>query len=209
MTKIKICGLSRPCDIDFVNEANPDFIGFVFAKSRRQVSPELAKSLQKQLHPNIVPVGVFVDTPLAEIQQLYRSKTISMAQLHGKETEKDIQALKQLCSIPIIKAISVKTAEDILCWEQSSADFLLLDNSGGGTGKSFDWTQIPVMKKPFFLAGGINKTNIGDAKSFAPYCIDVSSGAETDGMKDSTKIKQLVQQVRGGTSYELYTGTQY
>ena len=209
MTKIKICGLFRPCDIDFVNEAKPDFIGFVFAKSRRQVSPTLANELRKKLHPSIIPVGVFVDAPLTEIQQLYIDKTIKIAQLHGTETEEYIQALKQLCPIPVIKAISVKTANDILCWENSSADFLLLDNSGGGTGKSFDWTKIPTIQKPFFLAGGIDTTNINAAKKFAPYCIDVSSGAETDNTKDLEKIKQLVQQAQGGVSDGFYPKTEY
>lgn len=208
MPKIKICGLFRPCDIDFVNVAEPDYIGFVFAKSRRQLSQAQAKAFRSQLKPSIVPVGVFVNALPSEIVRLYAEHTIEIAQLHGTEDETYIQKLKNLCDIPIIKAISVNKAEDILLWEHSSADYLLFDNGGGGTGKTFDWHLIPPCEKPFFLAGGLAVTNLETAISFFPYCVDVSSGAETDGKKDKHKILELVEKVRGGACNGFYSKTQ-
>ena len=208
MAKIKICGLFRSCDIDFVNEAEPDYIGFVFAKSPRQVSSSQAMNLRSQLKSGIVPVGVFVNAPPMLIQQLYRQHIIEIAQLHGMEDEAYMQKLKNLCDIPIIKAISVKKTEDIYPWQNSSADYLLLDNVGGGTGKAFDWRLIPPCKKPFFLAGGIGISNIETALSLSPYCVDVSSGAETDGKKDNEKILKLVQKARGGAFHGFYSKTE-
>lgn len=196
MTKIKICGLFRDNDIDAVNEAMPDYIGFVFARSRRQVTVEQAAAMRRRLHPAITPVGVFVNESAEQIMQLFHAGVIGMAQLHGREDESYIRRLKLLCAVPVIKAIRVNSTSDIQDLPPSGAAYLLLDNGAGGTGQPFDWTLIPEMGKPYFLAGGIDEHNLDDALALSPFCIDVSSGAETDGVKDREKIRRLVSRVR-------------
>ena len=205
--KIKICGLFRSQDIDYVNRASPDYVGFVFAPGRRQVSQVLAETLRSQLSNDIIPVGVFVNAPAAEIAALYSSGIISMAQLHGTEDGDYITKLKQICDVPVIKTIlcdSVpRTAEQ---WSDGSMrdkpetnliDYILLD-SGAGSGKSFNWGLLETKKipKPWFLAGGITLENIKEAITLNPYAIDVSSGAETDGIKDLEKIMRLTHEVK-------------
>jgi phosphoribosylanthranilate isomerase len=205
MAKIKICGLFRSQDIDSVNEAMPDYIGFVFAPSKRQISAKQALKLCKRLSDKIIPVGVFVDAPAEEILHLYQAGIIKIAQLHGSENEEYIKRLRSSCAMPIIKAVKVETTDDILAYEHSGADYLLLDNIKGGSGKSFDWSSICRIRKPFFLAGGINTQNIDRALSYFPYCIDVSSGAESNGNKDKEKILRLVQAVKGGNPHGICT----
>lgn len=195
MTKVKICGLFRECDIDFVNKAVPDYIGFVFAKSPRQVSAETAKLLRSRLRPEIIPVGVFVNAEQEEILRLCEEHIIETVQLHGQEDDHYIKALKSRAGIPIIKAVRMDSSNPPH-FLHSEADFLLLDSGKGGTGKAFDWGQIPPVSKPYFLAGGINETNIREAVRMRPYCVDLSSGAETNGVKDKNKILRLVRKVR-------------
>lgn len=201
--KIKICGLFRDCDIDYVNEAMPDFIGFVFAKSRRQVSTEWAKVMRPRLRSEITPVGVFVNEPLARVVKLLNDNIIEMAQLHGTENETYIQELKTLTNKPIIKAVRVLSQEDIEAAQNTVADYLLLDNGAGGTGESFDWSLVSKVKKqkqkPFFLAGGLNSGNLEQAiLATSPYAVDLSSGVETDGIKDRNKILEIVRRMRNG-----------
>ncbi len=197
MRKIKICGLFRDCDIDYVNEAMPDFIGFVFAKSRRQVSTVWAEAMRPRLRLEITPVGVFVNESLAKVAKLLNDSIIEIAQLHGDENENYIQELKTLTNKPIIKAVRVLSQEDIESAQHSDADFLLLDNGTGGTGESFDWGLVSKVKKPFFLAGGLNAGNIEQAiASTSPYAIDLSSGVEIDGIKDREKILEIVRRMR-------------
>jgi len=192
--KIKICGLFRREDIDYVNEARPDYAGFVFAESRRQVSPYQAEQLRKKLGAGIIPAGVFVDAPAEEIAALYRDGIIGTAQLHGAEDEEYIAKLKGLCNVPIIKTITVDS-QSPSCFSLL-ADYLLFD-SGAGSGKPFNWNLLePQINKPWFLAGGINRENIERAMAFEPYAIDISSGAETDGVKDREKILQLTLKVK-------------
>ena len=197
--KIKICGLFREEDIEYANEVKPDYIGFVFAKSRRQISYEQAKQLKAKLDEGIVTVGVYVDAPVREVVKCLEHGIIDVAQLHGNETEEDIQYIKAVTCKPVIKAIKVKQLVDIEAWLDSSADYLLLDN-GQGTGQSFDWNilhDINILNRKFFLAGGIHADNIQDAiLSVSPYCIDVSSGAETNGLKDINKMRKLTEKVR-------------
>lgn len=195
MTKVKICGLFRECDIDFVNEAMPDYIGFVFAKSPRQVSAETAKLLRSRLRPEIIPVGVFVNAEQEEILRLCEEHIIELVQLHGQEDDHYIKALKTQTGVPIIKAVRVDSSNPPH-FLPSEADFLLLDSGKGGTGKAFDWGQILAVRQPYFLAGGINETNIREAVRMRPYCVDLSSGAETNGVKDKNKILRLVREVR-------------
>lgn len=201
MSKIKICGLSRPVDIDMVNHVLPDFIGFVFAKSRRQITMETAKVLKERLNPKIQAVGVFVNEEIDTILQLCQEGIIDIIQLHGDEDEDYILELRKQVSNPIIKAVRVRCTQDILEAEKSSCDYLLLDaykeNEYGGSGESFDWKVITKISKPFFLAGGIHIENVTHAiKLAAPYCIDVSSGVETDESKDCEKIFNIVEKVR-------------
>ncbi|WP_088188111.1 phosphoribosylanthranilate isomerase [Desulfosporosinus sp. FKA] len=195
--KIKICGLFQNCDIDFVNEAKPDFIGFVFAKSRRQVSVEWAKAMRSNLSPEITPVGVFVNESITKVADLLNDHIIEMAQLHGNEGETYIRELKTLTAKPIIKAVQVKVHADIEAMQDSEADFLLLDQGAGGTGQTFDWSLVGEVKKPFFLAGGLKADNIEQAiRAAKPFAVDLSSGVETDGKKDKAKILEIVRRMR-------------
>lgn len=197
MTKIKICGLFRPVDIDYVNEAMPDYIGFVFAKSKRQITEDQATMLQRKLNSGISTIGVFVNEPLENVVRLLRNGVIDVAQLHGGENESYIQQLKSQIDKPIIKVLRIQSRKDIEDAENTSADFLLLDNGAGGTGMSFDWSFIGKIEIPFFLAGGLNIKNITQAiNTVKPYAVDLSSGVETDGVKDKTKIIEIVRRIR-------------
>jgi phosphoribosylanthranilate isomerase len=199
---IKICGLFRDEDICYVNEAQPDFIGFVFATSRRQVTAEKAAKLRNDLREGITPVGVFVDAPAEEVAALYRDGVIAIAQLHGSESPEYIAELKERCAVPVIKAARVESREDIVRAVSCGADYLLLDHGSGGTGHRFDWALLgdekyfDALSVPCFLAGGIDVNNIEEALSYRPFAVDVSSGAETDSVKDREKILRLVEQVR-------------
>ncbi len=200
MSKIKICGLSRPCDIDAVNEAMPDYIGFVFAKSPRQVSFFQAAALKQRLNTRIAAVGVFVDTAVEIISALCQDGVIDMVQLHGNEDADYIKQLKIAVTIPVIKAVRVQSTEQIIKTQSLDCGYLLLDtwqkDRQGGSGHVFDWSLIPKLDKPYFLAGGLNAANIKEAASYHPYCLDVSSGVETQGKKDRQKILELVRIVR-------------
>lgn len=199
MTKVKICGLLRPCDIDAVNAEKPDYIGFVFAESRRKVTLTQAAELKKLLLPDIIPVGVFVNEPIENILSLVSEGIIDVIQLHGSEGETYIQRLKRLTDRPVIKAIAVQSKGDVQKWSVSAADYLLLDHKGGGTGQSFDWNMIGEVDKPYFLAGGLNPKNIMEAiRKTTPYAVDVSSGVENEGFKDPARIKEFIRRVRDG-----------
>lgn len=194
--KIKICGLFRPEDIDYANITQPDYIGFVFwEKSRRNVTRELAKELRKKLSENIQAVGVFLNAPVEEVISLLEDGIIDIAQLHGDETEKDIRYIRETTSKPVIKAVKVRNVHDVEAWLDSTADYLMFD-SGTGSGRVFDWSMIADVKRKFFLAGGINPENIAEAAALQPYAIDLSSGVETDGVKDLTKMRRTVEAVR-------------
>lgn len=196
--KIKICGLSRKSDIEAVNEAKPDYIGFVFAESLRQVSKEEAYELKALLSPEITVVGVFVDSPVRMVEELLKEKIIDMAQLHGGESGDYIRKLQQETGREIIKAIKIKSAEELKEASGSPADYLLLDG-GAGSGKTFDWNCILKIKpeKPFFLAGGLCSENVTSAvKKVSPYGVDLSSGVETNGLKDREKILEIVRRVK-------------
>lgn len=196
MTKIKICGLTRMADIAAVNAAKPDYIGFVFTESRRRVVPEQAAALRAVLSPGIVPVGVFVNQPAAEILRLLRAGIISIAQLHGQESDADIRQI-QRAGFPVIRAFRVQNAADAARALQSPADILLLDSGSGGTGQVFDWSLVPKIDRPWFLAGGLSPENVAQAaKTLHPWGMDVSSGAETDGKKDLAKIEAIIRRIR-------------
>lgn len=198
MTKIKICGLSRLCDISYVNEAQPDYCGFIInvPKSRRNISvPQLA-SLRSQLKDTILPVGVFVNEPLSQVAELLNQGLISLAQLHGDEDEAYLQALRQLTSAPIIKAFTLSSPEDAMKANASSADYILAD-SGAGSGRTFDWSLLKHLRRPYILAGGLTPANIPQAiQKLHPWAIDLSSGVESQGVKDREKIREAVAACR-------------
>ncbi|MBQ8827619.1 MAG: phosphoribosylanthranilate isomerase [Clostridia bacterium] len=198
MTKIKLCGLSRPCDIEAVNVLSPEYIGFVFAsKSRRYVTTEKAAELKSLLNPGISAVGVFVKEKPEKVAGLLEAGVIDIAQLHGGEDEEYIRKLRALTEKPIIKAFRIESEQDILDAEQSTADYVLLDSGNGGTGTLFDWKLIQNIKRPYFLAGGLDIGNVSKAvKTLAPYAVDVSSGIETGGVKDIGKMAEFVAAVR-------------
>ena len=197
MTKIKLCGISRNCDIDAVNELKPDFIGFVFwQKSSRFVTKEKAYELKRLLDPDIKAVGVFVDEKPETVAELLNLGIIDIAQLHGTENEEYVKNLKKLSDKPIIKAFRIRTKYDIIDAEKSFADYVLLD-SGAGTGTVFDWDLIKNIQRPYFLAGGLDACNAQTAvKSLKPYAVDVSSGIETNKVKDKAKMTAFVVAVR-------------
>lgn len=197
MTKIKICGLSRLCDIEAVNLYRPDYAGFVFApKSSRFVSFEKAKQLKARLAPEIQAVGVFVDEKYETIAKLLNDEVIDVAQLHGSEDETFIGRLRNCTDKPIIQAFRIYTAGDAARAEQSSADYILLD-SGAGSGEVFDWELLCGIRRPYFLAGGLTCGNVREAvRMLHPFAADVSSGVETGGSKDKTKIAAFVNAVR-------------
>ena len=199
MIKIKICGLSRLCDIDAANDAKPEYIGFVFAESRRKVTPQMALDMREKLDPAIIPVGVFVNEDPENIVSLAARGIIDVIQLHGSENAEYISRLKTLTNKPVIKAIAVLNEGDAQKCEEMPADYLLLDGKGGGKGKPFNWELIGKLEKPFFLAGGLCPENIGHAlEKVKPFAVDVSSGVETDGFKNPSKIKEFIRMVRNG-----------
>lgn len=197
MTKIKLCGLSRPCDIQTANVLRPEYIGFVFApKSKRHIDPQKAARLKELLSSDIRAVGVFVDEAPDTVAALLNSGVIDIAQLHGSEDEAYIQRLRQLTDQPIIKAFQIKSPHDLAKAKTCTADHILLD-SGAGTGNVFDWSVLQDVKRPYFLAGGLSPDNVGDAvRLLHPYAVDVSSGIETDGRKDEEKAAAFIAAVR-------------
>lgn len=197
-TKIKICGLKRQEDITYVNEAKPDYCGFIieFPKSSRNVTGDQVRILIAELDKNIIPVGVFVNAAPERVEELLLDGTIRIAQLHGQEDDDYIRRIQKNTGSQVIKAFSVKAAQDIELALKSPADYILLDQGGGGTGQTFDWSLIPEIKRPFFLAGGLGADNLEQAvDTIRPYAVDLSSSVETDGVKDRSKILEAVSLV--------------
>jgi len=197
MTRIKICGLSRFPDIEAVNGLKPEFVGFVFApKSKRYVTPERAAELKRRLDPGIQAAGVFVREKPEFVASLLSDGIIDVAQLHGDENEDYIKRLRELADKPVIKAFRIREERDAEAAQNSGADYILLD-SGAGTGNRFDWNLIRNVERPYFLAGGLDPDNIETAlKQLKPYAVDVSSGIETDGIKDRSKMAAFIAAVR-------------
>ena len=197
MTKIKMCGLSRIEDIEAANSIKPDYIGFVFAEiSKRRVSALEASKLKSKLDPEIKAVGVFLDDKLDFVASMLNLGIVDVVQLHGSEDEEYIEKVRQITNKPIIKAFIIRSKEDVERAEKSTADYILLDG-GKGEGKVFDWSLLKAIKRPFFLAGGLNPDNAADAvKALKPYAVDVSTGIETDGVKDREKMAAFANAVR-------------
>ena len=158
---------------------------------------EQLRALREKLDESILPVGVFVNAPVELPAQLLNEGTIALAQLHGQENESYITELKAHTDKPVIKAFSIKTADDMENALQSPADYILLDQGSGGTGKTFDWSLIPKIRRPFFLAGGIGEENLEQAiREIHPFAVDLSSSVETEKWKDPEKIRRVVDIVR-------------
>lgn len=198
MTRIKLCGLQSLNDVTAANAVQPDYIGFVFAKtSKRFITPQTAEELRKKLDRKIVAVGVFVNEPVEVVAELLNKGIIDMAQLHGNESEEYITLLRKKTDKKLIKAFSVNEAKKLQVAYYCSADYILLDSGSGGTGESFDWNILQDFGRPYFLAGGLNINNVSEAVSrLHPYAVDVSSGVETDGRKDDVKMAAFVNAVR-------------
>ncbi|GBF23568.1 phosphoribosylanthranilate isomerase [Candidatus Gastranaerophilus sp. (ex Termes propinquus)] len=199
MVKIKICGISRPKDIEAVNLAKPDYVGFVFAKSPRQVSFEQAANFRAGLFGDILVVGVFVNEKIETVCECANAGIIDIIQLHGEEDDEYIKKIKDLTGKQVIKAVSVTSKEDVLACESSCADFVLFDAKAPGSGVVFDWSVLQYSLRPFFLAGGLNIENVQEAIfKTQPLVVDVSSGVERGlGIKDFDKIVEIVRLVRG------------
>ena len=196
-TKCKLCGLTRPADIAAANALMPEYIGFVFApKSKRYVSPQQAAVLKSQLDPGIQAVGVFVNEAPETVADLLNTGAIDLAQLHGREGEDYIAHLCTLTDKPFIQAFQIATQQDVERAEQSTADYILLD-SGAGSGTTFDWALLQSIRRPYFLAGGLDPQNVTQAiRALHPYAVDVSSGIEQNGQKDTDKMAAFVAAVR-------------
>ena len=208
--KVKMCGISKIDTIPAVVEAKPDYMGLVFAPSKRQVTVEQAKTLVEELHKQyavrynsetIKTVGVFVNETIENLLKIAEEVKLDVIQLHGDEDESFIQILKEQSNVEIWKAVQVRSAADAEKWIDSSADMLLFDayhkDERGGTGEVFDWSSLDEFERPFMLAGGIDSTNVARAiRTVRPYGIDISSGIETEGVKDNEKIKAFTNIVR-------------
>ena len=201
-TKIKLCGMRRPEDIRAVNQAKPDYIGFICSRRFwRHISLEEAAVLKEMLDPGIRAVGVFVDEPYEEIAGWLKKGVIDLVQLHGEEDEYYIRQLRKVMLfqetlVPVIQAFRVKTETDLLRAGHSIADYILLD-SGAGSGVTFDWSLLESMKRPYFLAGGLGPDNVAEAiRRFHPYAVDMSSSLETERKKDPEKIRRAVREAR-------------
>ena len=208
--KVKMCGISKVETIPAVVEAKPDYMGLVFAPSKRQVTVEQAEILVEELHKQCInhydtkvvkTVGVFVNETLDNLVRIADTANLDAVQLHGDEDETFIQSLKERTNVEVWKAIQIRTAADTEKWIDSSADMLLFDayhkDERGGTGEVFDWSSLDAFERPFMLAGGIDSTNVARAiRTVRPYGIDISSGIETNGVKDDEKITAFTKIVK-------------
>lgn len=199
MTGIKICGLRRIEDVEYVNEVLPEYIGFVFwDKSKRNVSFDEAQNMRSRLDDRIASVGVFVDGDIDFITKLVEENVISVVQLHGTEDEDTILEVKRRVAgkAKVVKAFEVTNTSDVAKANESSADMVLID-SGKGSGNTFDWNLLNNIRRDYFLAGGLSTENVGEAVSkLHPCVVDVSSKVETDGYKDRNKIIEFCNAVR-------------
>ena len=194
MTKVKICGLSTPEAVATAVESGADYIGFVFAKSKRQVSLEQAHELAKGVTGQTKIVGVFVSPSLEELEEAIDHVPLDIVQIHGTFDEDLIPKI----SVPVIRAIQISDSESQV---KSQADYLLFDAPIAGSGQTFDWQAFDKnqIHQPFFIAGGLNAGNVREAiQHFSPYAVDVSSGVETDGQKDLEKITEFIERVKDG-----------
>ncbi len=213
MQKIKLCGMMKPCDIEYANRVKPDLVGFIFANTRRKISAAQAKQFREALDAEIPAVGVFVNEDIPVIASLVQDGCIDMIQLHGEEDADYIRRLREICDVPVIKAVKVQNVEQIRQAAALPVDYLLLDTYRkgvlGGTGEAFDWELLREAKaaagdtaegelfgKPYFLAGGLHAGNLREAAALGSYGLDISSGIETDGSKNFIKMVEVMKLLR-------------
>lgn len=201
-TELKICGLSRMEDVIAVNRHGADYAGFVFfKKSKRYIDPYKAGELIEFLRSDIKSVGVFMDEPLDSVISTARISGVEMIQLHGHESEEYVEYVKRTLERPVIKAFKADEEGALEKALHTTADYVLID-SGAGTGKKFDWNILKDFKREYFLAGGLDPDSVGEAISLLePFAVDVSSGVETDGIKDEKKIESFIKAVKHGGRY--------
>ena len=196
MTKIKICGLSTKEAVETAVSAGADYIGFVFAPSKRQVTLEEAAELAKPIPANVKKVGVFVSPSRAELLEAIEKVGLDLVQVHS-QVEDDLFEDLPCASI---QAVQVDGDGHV---PNSQADYLLFDAPVAGSGQTFDWGQLDTaeLAQPFFIAGGLNEDNVVQAiQHFTPHAVDVSSGVETDGQKDQEKIRRFIERAKNGIS---------
>lgn len=195
---IKICGITTLAEVAYINELKPEYVGFVFAPSRRRITREHAVTLRMSLDPSVQVVGVFVDE-LPRIAGAYAEEgIIDLIQLHGHEDMAYIKNLRGHTGCEIIQAFSVAGKGDVARANDSGADYILLDHGAGGSGQSFDWALAREAERPYFLAGGLNPENVAAAAGLHPFALDISSGVETDGKKDRQKLEACIRRIRNG-----------
>lgn len=178
-------------DVEIINslQIKPDYVGFVFAESRRKVTLKQAAELRDAISHSVIVVGVFVNEPIINVHNLAKSGIIDMIQLHGNEDDEYIRTLTLQTDKKIIRAVKTDSP-------QGSADFLLFDSPSPGSGRTFDWGTLPSVTTPYFLAGGLNPDNVAEAiRRVSPYAVDVSSGVEVDGFKDRKLIERFISEV--------------
>lgn len=198
VTKVKLCGMWRDADIEVVNRIRPDYVGFVvdFPKSIRSVTQARLRELSALVEPGITRVGVFVDEPTEVVAELFEAGAIDVAQLHGHEDEAYLDRLRAAADVPVIKAFQVKGPSTIALARESTADVVLMD-AGQGTGRAFDWSLLSGLTRDFILAGGLGPDNVREAiEAVGPWGVDMSSGIETEGVKDPEKMRAAVAAVR-------------
>ena len=196
MTKVKICGLSTKEAVETAVSAGADYIGFVFAPSKRQVTLEQATELAKFIPSHIQKVGVFVSPSRADLLEAIEKVGLDLVQVHGQVVDKLFENLP--CGS--IQAVQIGEGEHV---PNSQADYLLFDAPVAGSGQIFDWGRLDTteLAQPFFIAGGLNEDNVEEAiQHFTPYAVDVSSGVETNGQKDHEKIRRFIERVKHGIS---------
>ena len=200
MTKVKICGLMELEHVKVAAESGADAIGFVFAKSRRQITVDQARKLTTAVPRDVLKIGVFVNEALEEVERIAREVPLDVVQLHGDEDPNYVQRL----SLPTIKALSIRNQEDVWKASRYEVDYFLFDAPGvefrGGSGHSFDWsllTKANISHDKVILAGGLTEENIIKAINIVqPFMVDVSSGVETAQRKDAEKIRTFIRAIR-------------
>ena len=197
MTKIKICGLKSEEDVKLVNEYKPEYCGFIFWEpSKRYIAPEKVRDLVGLLDPAVTPVGVFLDEDIDRLVEVVRDSDVAVVQLHGKEDDEYIRQVKERTGKKVIKSFKPSSEEDVRLAEKSEADMIMFD-PGVGSGKTFNWDILSGCTREYFLAGGLDPDNAALAvQTLKPYALDVSSGVETDGIKDGNKIREFIYNAR-------------
>lgn len=202
MSLVKFCGLMRENDINYANILKPDFIGFVYAESKRKVTIKQSAYLKRILDKNIKTVGVFLNNSLEEILEICSENIIDIIQLHGEYSAELISTLKEKTGKKITACVNVKEVKDILSLQNIISDYILLDGAKSGSGVAFDYSLLDKaidngFNREYFLSGGLNINNIHKALLYKPYCIDISSGIEENGIKNFNLMKNIMQKVKG------------